>query len=190
MIPKRWETMKRPLNCPSYMDFPCDSAGEESTCNAGDLGSIPALGRSPGEGKGYPLQYSGLENSMDCIVHGVAKSQTRLSEKYSICKKQQSHQQVIWGQNSAPQNQVYHDVMELPWRSSTKKPASNAGDTGSVPGWQTKIPRAAGQLSPRAATPEPTCFSICTPRTGEAHVLQQRPSAAKKNKRDVTSPGD
>ena len=59
--------------------FPCRSAGEESACNAGDLGSIPALGRSPGEGKGYPLQYSGLENSMDCIVHGIAKSWTRLS---------------------------------------------------------------------------------------------------------------
>ena len=55
------------------------SAGEESACNAGDLGSIPGLGRSPGEGKGSPLQYSGLENSMDCIVHGVAKSRTRLS---------------------------------------------------------------------------------------------------------------
>ena len=48
-------------------------------CNAGDLGSIPGLGRSPGEGKGYPLQYSGLENSMDCIVHWVTKSWTRLS---------------------------------------------------------------------------------------------------------------
>ena len=45
----------------------------------GDLGSIPGLGRSPGEGKGYPLQYSGLENSMNCIVHGVAKSRTQLS---------------------------------------------------------------------------------------------------------------
>ena len=48
----------------------CGSAGKEFTCNAGDLGSIPGLGRSPGEGKGYPLQYSGLENSMDCMVHG------------------------------------------------------------------------------------------------------------------------
>ena len=48
------------------------SAGKESACNVEDLGSIPGLGRSPGEGKGYPLQYSGLENSMDCIVHGVA----------------------------------------------------------------------------------------------------------------------
>ena len=50
------------------------SAGKESACNAGDLGSIHGLGSSPGEGKGYPLQYSGLENSMDSIVHGIAKS--------------------------------------------------------------------------------------------------------------------
>ena len=59
--------------------FPCGSAGKESTCTAGDLGLIPGLGRSPGEGKGYPLQYSGLENSMDDIVHGVRKSWTPLS---------------------------------------------------------------------------------------------------------------
>ena len=53
--------------CPHLItvDFPCGSAGKESTCNAGDLGLIPGLGRSPGEGKGYTLQYSGLENSMD-----------------------------------------------------------------------------------------------------------------------------
>ena len=61
------------------LGFPCGSAGKESACNAEDLGSVPGLGRSPGEGKGYPLQYSGLENSMDCIVHGVARSQTWLS---------------------------------------------------------------------------------------------------------------
>ena len=61
------------------MGFPGGSAGEESACNAGDLGLIPGLGRSPGEGKGYPLQHSGLENSMGCIVHGVTKSRTRLS---------------------------------------------------------------------------------------------------------------
>ena len=55
--------------------FPCNSAGKESSCNdAGDPSSIPGLGRSPGEGNGYSLQYSGLENSMDCIVHGVAKA--------------------------------------------------------------------------------------------------------------------
>ena len=62
-----------------FFVFSCGSAGKESACNAGDLGSIPGLGRSPGEGKGYPFQYSGLENFMDCIVHGVAKSRTRLS---------------------------------------------------------------------------------------------------------------
>ena len=56
------------------------SAGKESTCNVGDLGSVPGMGRSPGEGKGYPLQYCGLENSMDCLVHGVTKSWTRLSD--------------------------------------------------------------------------------------------------------------
>ena len=52
---------------------PCSSVGKESACDAGDPGSIPGLGRSPGEGKGYPLQYSGLENSMDSVVHGVPK---------------------------------------------------------------------------------------------------------------------
>ena len=62
------------------MGFPDSSVGKESACNAGALGSIPGLGRSPGEGKDYPLQYSGLENSVDCIVHGVAKSRTQLSD--------------------------------------------------------------------------------------------------------------
>ena len=62
------------------MGFPDTSVGKESTCNAGDLGLIPRLGRSPGEGKGYPLQSLGLENFMDCIVHGVTKSRTRLSD--------------------------------------------------------------------------------------------------------------
>ena len=66
------------------MGFPCGLAGKESACNEGDLGLIPGLGRSPGEGKGYPLQYSGLDNSMDCIVHGVAKSWTRLSNFHSV----------------------------------------------------------------------------------------------------------
>ena len=54
------------------------SAGKESPCSVGDLGSIPGLVRSPGEGNGCPLQYSGQENSMDCKDHVVAKSQTRL----------------------------------------------------------------------------------------------------------------
>ena len=53
------------LPIPVFLGFPCDSAGKESTCNAGDLGLIPALGRFPREGKGYPLSYSGLEKSID-----------------------------------------------------------------------------------------------------------------------------
>ena len=65
---------------PEFLGFLCGSAGKESACNVGDLGSIPGLGKSLGEGKGYPLQYSGLENSMDCIDHGVTKSQTRLND--------------------------------------------------------------------------------------------------------------
>ena len=63
--------------------FCCGSAGKESTCNAGDLDLIPGLRISPGEGKGYPLQYSGLENSMDCIVHGVASSWKQLGKLHS-----------------------------------------------------------------------------------------------------------
>ena len=66
------------------MGFPGGSAGKESALNVGDLGSIPVLGRSPGEGNSYPLWYSGLENSMECIAHGVAKSGTRLSDFHII----------------------------------------------------------------------------------------------------------
>ena len=62
-----------------HKGFPDSSVGKESACNVGDPSSIPGLGRSPGEEKSYPLQYSGLENSMDCIVHGVTKSWTQLS---------------------------------------------------------------------------------------------------------------
>ena len=62
------------------MGFPGGSAGKESTCSEGDMGSIPGLGRSAGKGKGYPHQYSGQENSMSYIVHGIAKSQTKLSD--------------------------------------------------------------------------------------------------------------
>ena len=63
------------------------SAGKESACNAGNKGLIPGLGRSSGEGKGCPLQYSGLENSMDCRVHGVTKSQTQLRNFQFHCHK-------------------------------------------------------------------------------------------------------
>ena len=66
--------------CSKYKSFPGGSAGKESAYNAGDLGSIPGLGRFSGEGKGYPLQCSGLENSMNYTVHGVTKSHTGLSD--------------------------------------------------------------------------------------------------------------
>ena len=81
-----WEDpLKRDrLPTPVFLGFPGGSDGKESACNAGDLGSILRLGRSPGEGNGHSLQYSGLENSMDCTVHGVAKSQTRLSDFYFL----------------------------------------------------------------------------------------------------------
>ena len=67
------------------MGFPSGSAGKDSACNVGDLGSIPGLGRSPGEGKGYPLQDSGLENSMDHIDHGVAESDTTEQLSVVLC---------------------------------------------------------------------------------------------------------
>ena len=68
------------LPTPVFLGFPCGSAGKESICSAEDLGSIPELGRSPGEGKGYPLRYSSLKNSMNSAVHGVTKSWTRPSD--------------------------------------------------------------------------------------------------------------
>ena len=63
------------------VSFPCGLSGKKKnfSCNVGDLGSFSGLGRSPGEGKGYPLQSSGLENFMDCMVHGITKSRIRLS---------------------------------------------------------------------------------------------------------------
>ena len=70
------------LLTPVFLGFPCGSAGKESTCNAEDLGLIPELGRSPGEGKGYTFQYSVLENSMDCIVYGVTESD--MTEQLSL----------------------------------------------------------------------------------------------------------
>ena len=63
----------------SILGLPCGLAGKESICNAEDMGSTPGMGKAPAEGKSYPFQYSCLENSMDCIVHGVTKSWIRLS---------------------------------------------------------------------------------------------------------------
>ena len=77
----------------------------------GDLGSIPGLGRAPGEGKGHPLQYSGLEKFMDCIVHGITKSWTRLSDFHFQCNS-----------------------LGFPDNSLVKESASNSGDPGLIPG--------------------------------------------------------
>ena len=79
-LPCHFHLCPFPVCISVLLGFPHSSVGKESTCNAGDLGLIPGLGKFPGEGKSYPLQYSGLENSMDCIVHGVAKSWTRLTD--------------------------------------------------------------------------------------------------------------
>ena len=86
------------------MGFPDSSVGKGSPCNVGDLGSIPWLGISPGEGKGYPLQYSGLENSKDCTVHGVTKNWTRLSDFHSFTHshfwRSRSKNRVLGSKNS------------------------------------------------------------------------------------------
>ena len=71
--------------------FPPGSAGKESACYAENLGLIPGLGRPPQEKKGYPLQCSALENSVDCIVHGVGKSRTQLSDFHFLLSKTSPH---------------------------------------------------------------------------------------------------
>ena len=89
------------------MGFPCGSAGKESACNEGDLGSIPGLGRSPGEGKGCPLQFCGLENSMDCIVHGVTKK-SDTTERLLLSVKWMNLEPVIQSEvNQKERNKYY-----------------------------------------------------------------------------------
>ena len=79
------------LTIHSRSGFPSGSAGKESTCSVRDLGSIPGFGKSPGERKGYPLQCSGLEKSVDCIVHRIAKSQTQLRNFHFFSKCNSQH---------------------------------------------------------------------------------------------------
>ena len=85
-----------------FLGFSCGSAGKESTHNAGDLGSIPGLGRSSGEGKSYPLQYPGLEKPMDDFVYGVTKSLTRQSDFH--CSLFKSKVNALNHQNSSACN--------------------------------------------------------------------------------------
>ena len=87
VLVSHWESFSLPL--PQTTGFPYGSAGKESTCNVEDLGLTPGLGRSPGEAKGYQLQYSYLENSMDYTVYRVTKSRAQLSFHYysgSFCE--------------------------------------------------------------------------------------------------------
>ena len=125
------------------------SAGKESACNAGDLGLIPGLGRSPGKGIGYPLQFSGLENSMDCIVHEVTKSWTWLSDFHSQLK---GHVHIHPYQTATNVLCLRNSTRVFPGGPVVKNPPSNAGDVGSIPGQGTKISHAAGQLSFHATT--------------------------------------
>ena len=118
------------------MSFPGRSADKESTCNAGELGLIPELGRSPGEGNSYSLQYSGLEGSMDCLVHGVSKNRTRLSDFHftSLCKSGLLNRDKLFLSSDVSFASQY----SLPWAFQValvvKNPPANAGDPGSIPG--------------------------------------------------------
>ena len=110
---------------PGGSGFPCGSAGKESACKVGDLDLNPGLGRSPGEGKGYPLQYSGLQNSMDCIVHGVTKSRTRLSDFHftsllvqtvkNLPAMQETQVQSLGGEDPLEEGMATHSSI-LAWR--------------------------------------------------------------------------
>ena len=118
--PAMWETWvgkipwrRKRLPTPVFLGFPCASAVKESTCNAEDLGLIPGLGRSPGERKGYPLQYSGRENSMDCIVHEVAKSQTQLSDFHFLSGNKIMN--ATWHSQNNTKKDILGDARRL-WR--------------------------------------------------------------------------
>ena len=96
------------LPTPVFLGSPCGSAGKESACDVGDLDLIPGLGRAPGEGKGYPLQYSGLENSMDCTVHGVPEGWTQLSDfHFQQSRVMKYKERVSQGPNWNPSSATY-----------------------------------------------------------------------------------
>ena len=98
------------------MGFPGGSAGKESAGNVGDLGFITGLGRSPGEGNSYPLQHSGLEISLDCVVHEVAKSQTWLSDSVSLSSASIVILLLLWFTNTNEINRIstFQRVKENP----------------------------------------------------------------------------
>ena len=125
---------------PGKLGFPCGLSGKESACNVGDLSSIPGFGRSPGEGKGYPLQYSGQENSMDCIVHGVTKSGTLLSNFTFKVSRNDTKFAIVSCVSCICREILYHQatwealtVIDL-CGSAGKKSACNVGDLGLILG--------------------------------------------------------
>ena len=97
--------------------FPGDSAGKESACNAGYLGLIPGLGTSPGEGNDYSVQYSGLENSMDSIVHEFANSWTWLSNFHFHFNLTKQLQIFILFQHQKLKDKSLHNwkIWHVPW---------------------------------------------------------------------------
>ena len=101
--------------------FLCGSAGKESACNAGDWGSIPGLGRSPGEGKGHLLQYSGLEKSRDCIVLGGHKELDTTKQLSLSLSLKWSAQVAVQSWPGVPASGKYH-IRSLPSCYSTSSP--------------------------------------------------------------------
>ena len=120
------------------MGFPCGSTGKESACNAGDLGSIHWLGRSPGEGKGYPLQYSGQKKSMDCIVHGVTKSQIQRSDFHS--------QVILWIKNLPAVKET--QVRWVRYMGQEDPPERGMATHSSILSWEISWTEEAGRLRP------------------------------------------
>ena len=139
------------INLSTYQGFPDSSVGKESICNAGDLGSIPELGRSPAEGKGDPLQYSGLENPMNYIVHGVATSRIWLSAfsftfHFSLSRIGEGNGNPLqcsclenprdggaWWASVYGVTQSRTRLKRLSSSSSSKESTCNAGDLGLIP---------------------------------------------------------
>ena len=133
------------------MGFPETSVGKETACNAGDPASIPGLGKTPGEGNGYPLQYSGLENSVGCIVHGVPKSWTWLSNLHftyhvlrasliaqlvkNLPAMQETLVQFLGQEDPLEKGYASHSsILSFPCGSAGKESASSVEDLGSTPG--------------------------------------------------------
>ena len=175
--------------------FPGSSVGKESACNAGDPGSMPGLGRSPGEGIGNPLQYSwaslmaqlvkNLPAMWETWVHSLGWEDPLEEGKAThSCTVAWKIPWTVWSMGS--QSQTRLSIFHFPWWLSV----SNAGDKGLIPGsW--KIPYATEQLSPCATTGEPGLWSPCSaareatamrsPLTAsrEKPEQPQRPSTAK-----------